>query len=232
MDRNDYMSYMAPAIGGGAGAAIGGALAPYKNPGNGAMGYLDEMPGAISKYMGPYEEAGRRVEPGLENQFTQSMNAPGQKLNEIGANFHQSPGFQFALQQALQGSNHAAAAGGMAGSPQHEQQNMQIATGLGNQDYNQWMSNALGVYGGGLSGNKDIYNTGAKTGIEMGQDMASILAHKAQLDYERQNAENQHEGGIWGDLLGAAGTAAGAYFGGPAGAAAGGSAGKTVGGWF
>ena len=34
----------------------------------------------------------------------------------------------------------------MAGSPQHEQENMQLATNLGNQEYNGWLTKALGLY--------------------------------------------------------------------------------------
>jgi len=222
------------AIGGG---LIGGVLGnmfddDWENPADSAKPYMDQIPGQLNQYLDPYIQAGQRALPGLENQYGQLMNDPSGRLNQIGAGYHQSPGFQFALQQALQGSGHAAAAGGMAGSPQHEQQNMGIATGLANQDYNQWMQNALGLYGTGLQGQQGIYNTGARTGMAMGEDMASYLANQAKLAYEGQNAENQHEGGGLGSLLGAAGTIAGSIYGGPAGGAAGGAAGNAFGSWF
>lgn len=44
--------------------------------------------------------------------------------------------------------------------------------------------------------------------------------------------EQQIKGGLWGDILGLAGTLGGAYLGGPGGAAVGKWAGETVGGWF
>ena len=180
------------------GAGIGSMMSGWKNPSDSAMGYMDEMPGMISKYLDPY------ITRGL---------VPGKTINDIGQDYQQSPGFKFALEQAIQGAGHAAAAGGMAGSPQHEQQNMTLATNLGNQDYNEWLKHALGVYG-----------IGAQTGIAAGEDMASILANKAKLAYEGQNAENEHSGGMWGSLLGGAGT----LLGGPIG----GAIGSTVGGWF
>ncbi len=213
MPRQSYNPQLAGGIG-AAGTAAGQMIAPWKNPSNASGQYFDQMSGEINKGYDPWIQRG-----------TALADDPGGKLNQIGQGYHQSPGFQFALQQALQGGNHAAAAGGMAGSPQHEQQNMAVATGLANQDYNQWMQNALGLHQLG-------YNNGQAAGIGKSQDLASILASKAQNAYEGQNSENQHEGGMWGSLLGGLGTAAGAYFGGPAGAAAGGAAGKAVGGWF
>jgi hypothetical protein len=221
------------AVGGGiAGAGLGAMMSDWKNPADAAQGDMNQIPGMLQKYLGPYNQNGMDQYAGLNNQYSQLMNDPGGKINSIGQNYHQSPGFQFALQQALQGSNHAAAAGGMAGSAQHEQQNMGVATGLADQDYNQWLSNALGAYGTGLQGSQGIYNTGAETGKSMGEDMSSYLANKAKLAYEGQNAENEHSGGMWGSLLGGIGTIAGSMYGGPAGGAAGAAAGKTVGGWF
>ena len=194
------------AMGGGAmGAGLGSMIAPWKNPADAGMGYMDQIPGQLDKYLSPYINAGNRQLPGLEDQYNQLTNDPGARLNQIGQGYHQSPGFQFAMQQALQGSGHAAAAGGMAGTPQHEQQNMELATNLANQDYNQWLGNALGMYGMGMQGKQGLYDTGAKTGISMGEDLASVLANKAKLAYEGQNAENEHEGGSWGSFLGGAG---------------------------
>ncbi len=197
--------YLAAGAGGMVGAGIGSMMGDYTNPADSAMKYFNKIPGQVSKYLDPYINAGSRQLPGLESQYGQLMNNPGGKVNEIGQGYHQSPGFQFALQQALQGAGHAAAAGGMAGSPQHEQQNMQLGTNLANQDYNQWLQSALGLYGKGIEGSQGLYDTGAKTGVAAGEDMASILAHQAQLSYEGQNAENQHEQGQWGSLLGGVG---------------------------
>lgn len=200
--------------GGGAslGAGIGQMFAKYKNPSNAAMPYMDEIPGQLEHYMGPYNDAGKRALPGLEDQYGHLMTDPGGRVNQIGQGYHQSPGFQFALQQALQGAGHAAAAGGMAGSAQHEQQNMGLATNLANQDYNQWLSNALGMYKTGLAGEQSIYDTGAQTGKALGEDLASVLANKAKLAYEGANAANQHEGGKWGSIFGGAGQLASLAF--------------------
>jgi hypothetical protein len=200
---------MAGGAGGAIGAGLGALFADWNNPADAAAPWMDKMPDELKKYFNPYIEAGNKALPGLQDQYGKLMNDPGGRLNEIGKGYHQSPGFQFALQQALQGAGHAAAAGGMAGSPQHEQQNMGIATGLADQDYNQWMSNALGMYGKGLAGNQSLYDTGANSGMRLGENLASILAQRAKLAYEGQNAENEHEGGMWGSIGSGIGTIAG-----------------------
>lgn len=197
-----YNPYIGAA--GMAGMGLGQMMGNYKNPADSANNYIDQGQNQLNGYMDYYTQGGHNA---------------GGRVNEIGQNYHQSPGYQFALQQALQGSNHAAAAGGYSGSPQHEQQNMTLASNIANQDYNQWMQNALGIYG-----------IGAKSGQAQGEDNATLMLNKAKLNYEGQNAENQHKGGMWGTLLGGAGAAAGAYFGGPAGASVGWNVGKSIGG--
>jgi hypothetical protein len=225
-------SGMNPMMMGGAmmGAGAGQMLAPWRNPSDPAMGYLDQAGGQLNQYLSPYINQGNAQYGNLNNQYNQLMNDPGRRMNEIGRGYQQSPGFQFALQQALQGGNHAAAAGGMAGSPQHEQQNMQMATGMANQDYNQYLQNAMGMYNTGLQGSHNIYNTGANAGIHMGEGMANILANQSKLAYEGQHNENEHQGGMWGSLLGGAGMIAGSMFGGPLGGMAGSYLGNQLGG--
>lgn len=203
----DWKGWAGAGGAGMAGAGLGAMFGDYKNPADAARGDMDQIPGQINKYFNPYIQNGMSQYGGLNNQYSQLMNDPGGRINQIGASYHQSPGFQFALQQGLQGAGHAAAAGGMAGSPQHEQQNMTVATGLADQDYNQYLQNALGAYGMGLSGSQGMYNIGAQMSGQAGEDMSSYFANRAKLNYEGQNADNQHQGGMWGNIAGAAATA-------------------------
>lgn len=171
------------------------------NPADAAMPYLDKIPGATGKYFDPYINAGKNALPTLEEQYQQLLNGPGGKLNTIGKDYQQSPGFQFALQQALQGGNQAAAAGGMAGSPMHEQANMATATGLANQDYNQWLEKALGLYGRGLTGEEGTANRGLNASTSQADQVAQALAAQAKLKYEGQAQQNQRQGSGIGDFI-------------------------------
>jgi hypothetical protein len=53
---------------------------------------------------------------------------------------------------------------------------MGLATNLANQDYNQWLQNAMGMYNQGLSGAQGMYNTGANAS----NNFASMMANNMQ----------------------------------------------------
>ena len=198
----------------------------YKNPADAASQYYNQIPGQTNQYYQPYFEAGKNQLPGLTEQYGQLMNDPGGKLNQIGGGFQQSPGFKFALEQALGGSGHAAAAGGMAGSPQHEQQNMELATQLGNQDYYNWLQQATGLYGQGLTGAQGMANQGQQAGQSQADMIAQALAQQGNLSYAGQQNKNQNNANIWGGIgkgigalsaftpWGGIGNAIGSFFGG------------------
>ncbi len=179
-----------------------------KNPADSAMPYLNQIPGQTQKYQQPWLQAGQNQLPGLQDQYSQLMNDPGGRMNKIGESFKESPGFKFAMQQALQGGNHAAAAGGMAGSPQHEQQNMQLATDLGNQEYNNWMKNALGQYDFGLQGSQGMANQGQQAGQSMADMIAQTLAQQGNLAFNGQQQQNQNKSDMWGNIFKGAGSLA------------------------
>jgi len=183
----------------GIGSAIGGGIGSLfsKNPADAANKYLNQIPGQTNQYYQPYFEAGKNALPGLQDQYAKLISDPGARLNEIGSSYHQSPGFQFALNQALGGAGRAAAAGGMAGSPQHEQQNMQLASDIGNQDYYNYLNKALGLYGQGLEGNQNLANQGQQAGGNMANLIAQQLATQGQQAYEGQAAKNQG----WSDVF-------------------------------
>ena len=182
-----------------------------KNPADSAMPYLNQIPGQTQPYMQPWFDAGRNALPRLQGQYDSLLGDPGAKMNQIGQSFKESPGFKFAMQQALQGANHAAAAGGMAGSPQHEQQSMQLATDLGNQEYNNWLQNALGLYGAGLSGEQGLSQQGQQSGQSIADMIAQTLAQQGNLAFQGQRQQNQNRNDLWGNIFKGAGSVLGAF---------------------
>jgi len=185
----------------------------YKNPADSANKYIDQIPGQTSQYFQPYINAGQNALPQLQGQYNDLLNNPGGKLNQMGGQFQQSPGFQFALQQALQGSGHAAAAGGMAGSPQHEMQNMGIATQLGNQDYYNYLDKTLGLYNKGLEGEQGMAQGGLTAGTSMADMISQALAQHANYDFRGQQDKNARKNDLWSGLGNLGGAALGAFFG-------------------
>jgi len=185
------------------GAGVGGMFGGNNNPANSANKYYDQIQDQASPYYQPYFQKGTEALNRGFDEYGNLMEHPGDKLNQIGQGYQQSPGFKFALDQALQGSGNAAAAGGMAGSPQHEQQNMGIASGMASQDYNNWMQNALELYGQGLSGNQETAGMGQQAGNSMADMIQSILSQKASTAYQGQQYKNENN--PWGNILGGAG---------------------------
>ena len=211
-------------------AGVGGVVAPFfdksKNPADVASQDIGQIPGKTQPYYQPYFNEGVNQLGQTSGQYTGLMSDPAGKLNDIGKGYQQSPGFKFALEQALGGSGHAAAAGGMAGSPQHEQQNMELATQLGNQDYNNWLQQATGLYGQGLTGGQNMANQGQQAGQSQADMIAQALAQQGNLGYAGQQNKNQANANMWGGIgkgigalsaftpWGGIGSALGSFFGG------------------
>lgn len=206
MSGNNASRFGQAAGWGGIGAGVGSLLfGGMNNPADAADPYLSQIQGQISPYYQPYIGAGTQSLSALQGQYGDLINNPGGMLNKIGGSFQQSPGFQFALQQALRGANQGAAAGGMAGSPQSQVQNMQIGTQLGNKDYYNYLGDATGLYGQGLQGLQGLTGLGFNAASGMSDQIAQMLAARAQLAYQGQAAQNQQQNSMFGNIANGAG---------------------------
>ena len=211
-DWKQMLKDIAPGLGTLFGQGMGlGREDNWQNPADAAMPYLQQIPGQMHDQYDPYVNAGQSALPTMQNQYNSLINYPGAKMNAICQSYHKSPGFYFELQKALEAGKHAAAAGGMAGSPMHEYQAMQTATGLANQDFNQWLSQALGMYGKGLGGEESLYGTGANASNNLAQMIAQTLASQGETAFYGADAYNKHndqlnkdEGSFFGTLGGIA----------------------------
>ena len=203
----------AMSMGGSMGSMLGQGLysifGHQQNPSDEASKYLNKIPGQISPYYQPYINAGQQAGNTLQNQYQQLMTNPGAVMAQLGQGYQQSPGYQFQLNQGLVGANNAAAAGGMLGSPMHQQQSSQMAEGLANQDFYNYLSNAMGLYGQGLQGGQSMYNTAYDASNQLGQDIGQNLMGQANNAYEGANTHNQQEGSKWSSIFGGAGELAG-----------------------
>lgn len=220
---------------GGLGAGLAGMFGGGQNPYDSAKNAYGRIPGATQPYYAPYMEGGQEARgrlmgqygnlfgnyPSLQDEYNQMANDPGAIYNKIASGYHESPGFKWQLGQGMNAANNAAASGGMAGSPQHQQQAATMAEGLANQDFQNYLQQALGLYGTGLQGKQGFYNT-ALSGMEgmnkmgfgandqMARIMADMFAQKGQLGFAGQAAQNQQQGANWGNIFGGLGGALGA----------------------
>jgi hypothetical protein len=167
---------------------------------------INKFRGQTQGYYDPYIQGGQHAGQQLQGQYDQLLNDPGGKYNQIGQSFHESPGFKFALQQALQGSGNRSAAGGMTGSPQHTQQDMTLANDIANQDYYNYMGGATHMYDQGLQGSQGMYNTGFNASNAQANNVSQALAQQGNLAYQGQAEKNKSRSDAFGNIIGGLGS--------------------------
>lgn len=185
----------------GAGGAQLLATILGNNPGNAANDWLNQSKKDLYPNFQPWIQAGQQALPDWQKQLQLLTQNPGQFINQVGNNYKQSPGLQFQIQQGTQSANNAAAAGGMAGSPQAQQYASTISNNLANKDYYNYLSTALGQYDLGLKGLQDLSNQGQQAAQAYGEDYSSILDAQAKLAYESAKSQNQGMGAGFGSIV-------------------------------
>jgi len=191
----------AASILGGIGTMFG--LGGGQSPQQAASPYMEQIRQDLPGYYEPYMEAGLGALPQLQQQYGQLTSDPGGFLNQLGQGFQQSPGTQYAIDQAVTAGNRAASAGGMLGTPAAAMSVARQAQGIGQQDYNTWLNNAMGLYGQGQQGLENLYGTGFQASTGLGGNLANLGLSEAQMAYQNQAAQNQAQGqGIGGIVSG------------------------------
>lgn len=216
------MKYMG--MGSGIGSAAGGFWNMFnqgKNPATGASNMIGQIPGQMKPYYQPYMDAGKGALSDLQNQYKDLLS--GDKQNQLGANFKEGPGYQYALKNALQAGTNASAAGGMLGTPMHQEQNMDIGEGLAGREYQNYMANQMGLYNSGLAGEQGLNQMGFDANTNYANALANVTGKQADYAYEGQKGMNEGRSNAMSNIFSGLGTAAGSFLGGPMGGAAGGT---------
>jgi hypothetical protein len=186
----------------------------YKNPANAAMPYLQQTMGKVSPYYQPFIDTGT----GAMNQLygnAQQLATPGGAtdiLNQMGQGFSMNPGQQQAMQNATTAANQSAAAGGMAGSPSSQLALANQINNMSYSDYNDYMNQALGLYGMGNQDLGDLTHLGYQASDQMGDDWMKNLSEQAGLSYAgvaNQNKMKAMQAQQASGLLGGLGSALG-----------------------
>lgn len=168
--------------------------------------YLDQIPGMAQKAYDPYINAGQQLMGKQNDIYSQMMSDPNAFFNKIGAGYKESPGYQKSLQEALGGITNASAAGGMAGSPMHQQLSGEKAAELASGDFQQYINNILGIQGTGLQGGENTMNRGFNATQGLTGMLGSNLAQQGLNAANSANWQNQNDRQDWGNIFsGAAG---------------------------
>lgn len=206
-----------PGFGAGVGSAAGGLFnlfggGDYKNPADAAMPYLNQIPGVGHQYYDPWINQGLGAAGQSQGVYNQMTNNPNDYYNKIAAGYKQSPGYQFKLQQGLGAAGNAAAFGGMAGSPQHQQQAAGIAEGYANQDFNDYLNQVLGINKTGLQGQENAQTRGFGASGSLADLLGSNYAQQGALAFQGQAGENQRNKSGWEDIFSGIGSMLPALF--------------------
>lgn len=188
------------AIGAGVGG-LAGLFGGNDDPTEKSRKILEQIPEKLRPYFQKYFETGQNQLPQLSDLYGGLLKDPGGTLNRIGAGYKQSPGFKWTLDQGEQAINNASAAGGMAGTNAHGQNAGQLAENLANQDYQDYLSKALGLFGTGASGSMDLAKMGQTAGSEYGLSLGANQQSLANLDYEQGAQGNQNNNQLWANIL-------------------------------
>lgn len=175
---------------------IAGAMMP--NPADSAMPYYNQMPGMYENQYNPYIHAGMGAMGNLQGQYSSLMNNPSEMMNKIGQTYQQSPAYAWQRNQALQGANQAAAAGGMAGTPQNQQFAAGISNNMANQDYYNYMDHAMNMYGMGMEGEQGLNRMGYDASNQLAQSLGNTYMNQGNLAMSGQGMQNN----LWGSIMG------------------------------
>ncbi len=204
--------------GGATGAVAGSKLGPWGALAGGGLGalsglfgggdeeretnkLLDQIPDQLKQYLMPYINAGQGALGKVGPEYDKLMADPNELIKRIGGGYQESPGYQWRKDQGLNAIQNAQAAGGMTGTGQHQQMAGELAGNLANQDYNNYMNQALGLYGAGLQGNQGLAEMGQRSGSSLGENLAQMLYQRGKLNYERGASKNKSNSGLFSDIL-------------------------------
>lgn len=144
----------------------------YINTGaDASRGFLSQ----IGELFTPYAEAGSAATTMRGNAL--GLNGPEGNAAAVGA-FQQGPGYQFAVDQAMQGAARAASAGGALNSGNTQIALQDRASGLANQEYGSWLDRLMQTGQQGLQA-AGGQASGVTNQAELEQQ---ILAQKLGLD--------------------------------------------------
>ena len=173
-----------------------------ENPADAAMPYLDQIPETITPYYNPYINAGRTSLKELMSQYGSLIKDPVALMNQIAATYSQSPGYGFQMNQAMNGANAAAAAGGTLGSSGHQMHAASMAGDVANQDFYNFLTRALNLYDTGLKGYGDINQLGYGASSELANSLSNNLTNQAGMQFAGTQHQNQANADNFNSLLG------------------------------
>lgn len=201
----------------GALSAAGGLFGLFGNkknsaaPMNAANPYLNNIPGQTYPFYQPYMNAGNDALNKTKSEYESLMGDPTAKYNKFAEGYKESPGYKARLEEAMRAITNSQAAGGMAGSGQHQQLSAERALDLHGEDFENYMKHVYDLYGKGLTGEQGLEEQGYGANTDYANMLANITGQKASMAYAGKNQENENNANSWKQIFGGLGGAVGGY---------------------
>lgn len=179
-------------IGGGIGGLLGmfgGGSGGNRNPMKDANKYLNQIPGMGKQYYNPFLERGARAGNMLEGEYGKLMD-PTSFMNDIMKNYKMSEGATYERDKLGKGIGATAAAGGFSGTPEHQHEYGEMAGKIMSGDMQQYLQNALGIYGEGLKGQQGFNNQGFDATNSLVDLLGGTLSSQAGLAFKNASQSN------------------------------------------
>lgn len=191
-----------------------------EDPSKEANKYLDQIPGMGKQYYNPFIERGARSGDLLEGEYGKLLK-PTSFIDDIMKNYNMSAGATYQRDKLGKGIGATAAAGGFAGTPEHQQEYGEMANKIMSGDMQQYLENALGLYNRGLGGEEGFFGKGYDASKELADLIGGTLSSQAGGAFQGASQTNASRDAFMNALVKAFTSSAGAGAGGGAGAGAG-----------
>jgi len=171
-----------------------------RDPAKDANRYLDKIPGVGHDAYDPFINQGREAGGILKDQYGRMLD-PTKYMDDIMKNYQMSQGATYKRDQLGKGIGNTAAAGGIAGTPEHQREYGQMSNDIMSQDMDQYLQNALGINDRGIRGEEGFYDKGFQASGSLADMLASMFGSKAGLAYQSGTQKNANEQALMQSLM-------------------------------
>ncbi len=176
---------------------------------------LNQIPGIGKQYYEPYIGQGLEAGNRANQEYGNMLDDPTGFINAIMESYNPSSGYQFKEDRLKRSAANTSAAGGFAGTQYDVDNQASLVNALLSDDMQQYLSNVLGVHGGGLAGKELVAGRGYDASSSLADFLGSNLGQQAGVDFRmgqdrnagRNNYNNQMlelgsqiGGNVWGNM--------------------------------
>lgn len=186
------------------------------DPSKDANRYMNQIPGVGHDAYDPFINQGREAGNKLGGEYSKMLD-PTAFMDEIMGHYKTSKGAQYEQDKLGRGIGASAAAGGFAGTPEHQRAYGEMAGDIMSKDMQQYLQNAIGIHKEGIAGEQDFYNKGYGASGSLADLLGGNLASQGTMAFQQGNQHNQNRIALMSAIAKALAQGAGAGAGGGAG---------------